>query len=156
MAILSPSILAADFANLERDIHDIEAPYVPEGKKPLVLSVDDVNYYEVSGGSYPIIIKDSDKYGIEFNNNLVYVNITDVKEVVESNNTNQEIASDVSVLNYHFVVDREEMKSCAQSICLRDENFDSQIKYLKDNSYYAVSLRDLELNKTLEEIYTLV
>ena len=24
MAILSPSILAADFANLERDIHDIE------------------------------------------------------------------------------------------------------------------------------------
>lgn len=28
------------------DIHDIEAPYVPEGKKPLVLSVDDVNYYE--------------------------------------------------------------------------------------------------------------
>lgn len=28
------------------DIHDIESPYVPEGKKPLVLSVDDVNYYE--------------------------------------------------------------------------------------------------------------
>ena len=28
------------------DIHDIEAPYVPKGKKPLVLSVDDVNYYE--------------------------------------------------------------------------------------------------------------
>lgn len=28
------------------DIHDIESPYVPEGKKPLVLSVDDVNYYD--------------------------------------------------------------------------------------------------------------
>ncbi len=28
------------------DIHDIEHPMVPSGKKPLVLSVDDVNYYE--------------------------------------------------------------------------------------------------------------
>lgn len=28
------------------DIHDIESPMVPEGKKPLVLSVDDVNYYD--------------------------------------------------------------------------------------------------------------
>lgn len=109
------------------------------------LFVDDINYYEVNGGSYPIIIKDTDRYGIEFNNRLVYVNKSDVLEVIGSQNTTEVIADGVSVLNYHFVVSAEEMKSCAQSICIREDKFDSQIKYLKDNNYYGVSMRDLEL-----------
>lgn len=109
------------------------------------LFVDDINYYEVNGGSYPIIIKDTDRYGIVFNNRLVYVNKSDVLEVIDSQNTTEVIADDISVLNYHFVVSAEEMKSCAQSICIREDKFDSQIKYLKDNNYYGVSMRDLEL-----------
>ena len=113
------------------------------------LFVDQVNYYEVDGGSYPIIIKDNDRYGIEFNNRLVYVNSTDVKEVVSSNNTTEEVSNGVSVLNYHFVVsasnENNELKGCQQIICITDTQFDSHIKYLKDNNYYGVSMRDLEL-----------
>ena len=51
------------------------------------LYISDNNYYEVNGGSYPIIIKDSDRYGIEYNNSLVYVNSNDIKSLVESTNT---------------------------------------------------------------------
>lgn len=109
------------------------------------LFVDDINYYEVNGGSYPIIIKDTDRYGIDFNNRLVYVNKSDVLEIVSSQNTTVPITEGISVLNYHFVVSAEEMKACGQSICLREDKFDSQIKYLKDNNYYSVSMRDLEM-----------
>lgn len=113
------------------------------------LFVDQVNYYEVSGGSYPIIIKDSDKYGIEFNNSLVYVNKIDVKEVVNSDNSIEEVSDGVSVLNYHFVVsgtnENNELSECKQNICITDTMFENHIKYLKDNNYYGVSMRDLEL-----------
>ena len=124
--------------------------YVPYNENVLLgsnskLYVDDDSYYEISDGSYPIIIKDDNRYGIEFNNRLVYVNEDDVKDIVSSNNTSENFADSVSVLNYHYVVSPDEMKSCAQSICLLEEKFDEQIKYLKDNNYYGVSLRDLEL-----------
>ena len=113
------------------------------------LFIDEVNYYEVDGGSYPIIIKDTDKYGIEFNNRLVFVNSNDVKEVVNNDNTIEEVSDGVSVLNYHFVVsasnENNELKGCQQIICITDTQFESHIKYLKDNNYYGVSMRDLEL-----------
>lgn len=113
------------------------------------LYVDEINYYEVDGGNYPIIIKNNDKYGIEYNNRLVYVNNTDVKEVINSNNSGNEVANGVSVLNYHFVVsgsnENGELDECKQSICITDNMFDSHIKYLADNGYYGVSIRDLEL-----------
>lgn len=124
--------------------------YIPYNENVILndnskLFVDDINYYKVDGGEYAIIIKDTDKYGIEINDRLVYVRKSDVKEIISSSNTNQEITEGISVFNYHFVVDANEMKSCAQSICLLEEKFDSQIKYLKDNGYYSVSMRDLEL-----------
>ena len=113
------------------------------------LYVDDDSYYEVNGGNYPIIIKDVDRYGIEFNNSLVYVSSKNVDEVVENPNTNLGHADGLSVLNYHYVVsstdENGEKTECTQSICIIDEMFDSHIKYLKDNGYYAVSMRDLEL-----------
>ena len=113
------------------------------------LYVDDASYYEVDGGSYPIIIKDTDRYGIEFNHSLVYVTSENVKEVVESSNTDLGHTDGLSVLNYHYVVsatdENGERSECQQSICITDEMFDSHVQYLKDNGYYAVSMRDLEL-----------
>ena len=113
------------------------------------LFVDEVNYYEVNGGSYPLIIKDNGRYGIEFNNRLVYVNSGDVKEIISSENTTDEIADEISVLNYHYVVsasnENGELSECKQIICITDTMFENHIKYLSDNGYYGVSMRDLEL-----------
>lgn len=39
----------------------------------------------------PIIIKDDNKYGVEFNNRLLYVKKEDVKEIKKSNNTEKRI-----------------------------------------------------------------
>ena len=113
------------------------------------LYVNDNSYYEVSGGSYPIIVKDEERYGIEFNHSLVYVNDSDVENVVDSDNTQDDIADSVSVLNYHYTVsssnENGELDECQQDICITDTQFDKHISYLKDNGYYGASIRDLEL-----------
>lgn len=113
------------------------------------LYVDDINYYEVDGGSYPIIVKDIERYGIEYNNSLVYVGSSDVLSVVENHNTDLGHTDGLAVLNYHYTVsasnENGELDECQQSICITDTMLDSHIKYLKDNGYYGVSMRDLEL-----------
>ena len=113
------------------------------------LYVDDSNYYEVDGGSYPIIVKDTERYGFEYNNGLVYVNSEDVESVIENVNTDKGYTDAIAVLNYHYTVsatnENGELYECKGGLCLKDTAFDSQIKYLKDNGYYAVSMRDLEL-----------
>lgn len=128
--------------------------YIPyneniELKNNAKLYVDANNYYEVSKSSYPIIIKDNNQYGIEYNNELVYVNKTDVEKVVENTNTEKKSTEGLAVLNYHYTVsgsnENGELDECTQTICVTDTMFDSHIKYLKENGYYATSMRDLEL-----------
>lgn len=128
--------------------------YIPYNESVVLKSgaklyVDGENYYEVEDGEYPIIIKDGDRYGLEYDHRLVYVQSTDVEEVVEHSNTEAGHTDGLSVLNYHYVVsatnENGEKSECQQSICITDEMFDSHVKYLKDNGYYAASMRDLEL-----------
>ena len=113
------------------------------------LYVNDNSYYEVSGGSYPIIVKDEGRYGIEFNHSLVYVNDSDVESVIDNDNTQDEVTDGVTVLNYHYTVsstnENGELNECQQDICITDTQFDEQVRYLKDNGYYGASIRDLEL-----------
>jgi len=110
----------------------------------------DDTYYEISKeDSYPIIIKDDDKYGIEFNNKLVYINKSDVKEIIESNNTDVNHTNGIAVLNYHFTIDRssDEGRECLQDICMDQTQVEEEIKYLSDNNFHAA---------TMEEFYMFV
>ena len=127
--------------------------YVPFGinivlKDNAKLYVDNDNYYEVHGGEYSVIINDSDRYGIEFNHSLVYVNKSDVENTIEVD-SNNEYAKSVGVLNYHYTVSSEnengELDECQQDICITDTMFDKHISYLKENNFYGASIRDLEL-----------
>ena len=109
----------------------------------------DNSYYELEKGIFPLLIKNDDKYGIEFNHSLVYVSKEDVKEVINQENTEKKHTNEIAVLNYHYVVsdsnENGEKTECKQSICITDTMFDSHIKYLKENHFYATSMRDLEL-----------
>lgn len=118
-------------------------------KKGAKLYVDEENYYEVDGGSYPIVIRENNRYGIQFHSRLVYVSKNDVLSIKPMNNTSFSHADSVTVLNYHYTVsstnENGELDECKQSICITDTMFDQQIKYLKEQGYYGVSIRDLEL-----------
>lgn len=118
-------------------------------KNKAKLYLSDNSYYELKEGTFPILIKNDDKYGIEFNHSLVYVSKEDVEKIISSTNTSKNYTNEIAVLNYHYVVsdnnENGEKTECKQSICITDTMFDRHIKYLKENNFYTTTMRDLEL-----------
>ena len=111
------------------------------------LYVNDLEYYVIRhSDKYDVLINDDDKYGIVFNNRLVYIKKSDVREVVESN-LDASVLNGLPVLNYHYTVNREagELNECTQTICMEDTQVEEEIKYLFDNGYYAMTMRDVYL-----------
>lgn len=127
--------------------------YIPFNKsivtnKNTQLFIDNDTYYIINEElELPIIIEDSDKYYVPFDNKLVYVNKNNAN-VIENNNSDLEIATSIAVLNYHFVINKEagEDKICEpSSICHTDTQFDSHIKYIIDSGFYTITMKELEM-----------
>lgn len=126
--------------------------YIPFNKSVILsknakLYVDDDSYYILDEKlELPVIIDDDDRYYVEFDNKLLYVYKEDCS--VEDNiNSTDDIASSIAVLNYHFVINKDagEDKLCEpSSICHTDTQFDSHIKYIKDNGYFSITMEELE------------
>ena len=133
--------------------YDTYKNYIPYNKNIItndnfkLYTNDNLNIELNKSMEFSIIINMEDKYGVEFNNKLYYINKTDVKEEKDSSNAEDQIANDLPVLNYHYTVNREagELNECVQSICMEDTQVEEEIKYLSDNNYYALSMRDVYL-----------
>ena len=138
------SLLSGEYKYYKNYVPYNENVELKDGAK---LYLDDSHYYEISTGSYPIYIKDGERFGIEYLGQLVYVLADDVINVIENVNTDKGHTDGISVLNYHYVVNKEagELNECVQDICITDTMFESHLQYLQENGYYAVSMRDLEL-----------
>ena len=95
----------------------------------------------------PIIIKD-DKYGVEYNNRLLYVKQSDVKVIKENKNTDLKNTDSIAVLNYHFFYDESlesERKECNQSICISTDLFKTHLDYIKSNKIFTPNLEEFEM-----------
>lgn len=107
--------------------------------------LEDTPLYKINKSyNLPIIIEDTDKYYVEYNNMLLSVLKEDVSEVVTSNNTNKVNTKGVPVLNYHFVYIPEE-ENCDQEICHPEKQFRQHMAYIKDNGYFTPTMEELEL-----------
>lgn len=96
----------------------------------------------------PIIIKDSDRYGVEFNNRLLYILKDDVKETYDHKNTDKHNSSGVGVLNYHFVYDEGDSKQrsdCNEEICVSRSQFKRQLDYFNEKNIWPVTMNELEM-----------
>ena len=96
----------------------------------------------------PIIIKDGNKYGVEFNKELVYLKKDNVKEVIKSNNTELKNSSGIGVLNYHAFYDEnnlEEKNDCTTEICHSKTQFKSHLEYIKENNILSVTAKEVEM-----------
>lgn len=93
---------------------------------------------------FPIIIKDTDKYYIEFNNQLLYVKKDDVREIKSSNNSNEEKSSEVSVLCYHAIYDPN-TETCDNIICHTEKQFNEHMSYLNTNNYMTLKMDEFEM-----------
>ena len=112
-----------------------------------LLNGDNTLYEFNNSDTYKIIIKDEEKYGIEFNDQLFYIKSEDVESNMDSANSDNVIAKDIAVLNYHYTIDKnsDEGKECRQTICMDQNQVEEEIKYLKDNNFYPVTMQDLYL-----------
>ena len=103
---------------------------------------DQIIYQINESFSLPIIIKDIDKYYVEFNNELLYVK--DIKEIINNDNTSIDVRSEIMTLAYHFIYKEGEL--CTNFIiCHPYSQFEEHMKYLSDNHYFALTMKDLDL-----------
>ena len=95
----------------------------------------------------PIIIKDDDGYFVEYNNRLFKIKKDNVKEVVENNNTDLEIAKNIRVIAYHAFYDPsdESEKWCRTAICHPVNQIEEESKYLKENDYFTLTTKELNM-----------
>ena len=96
----------------------------------------------------PIIIKDNDKYGVEYNNMLLYIHGEDVASTYENNNTDKTNSSGVGVLNYHAFYDEtneEEKANCTTEICHSKSQFKEHLDFLKENDILTITMNELEM-----------
>ena len=98
--------------------------------------------------NFPIIINNEEKYGIEYNNRLLYIKKDDVKETVDNHNTDKTNTTAIAVLNYHFFYDetkQSEIDDCNQIICKSKSGFKGHLDYIKENNIFTPKLKELEM-----------
>lgn len=95
----------------------------------------------------PIIIRYDDKYGVEFNNRLLYVKTEDIVNVIDNSNEQREKANSIRVVAYHAFYDKDEPseKWCRTSICHSTEQIEEHSKYISENSYFTLTMNELEM-----------
>ena len=92
---------------------------------------------------FKVIVKDDNRYGIEYNNQLLYIHQDNVEKIYENNN-NSSNKSKIKTLTYHFIYNQTK-SSCNQSICQSFEQFESHLKYIRENNYFTLKLNELEM-----------
>ena len=104
--------------------------------------------YQVNNSyDLPIIIKEEDKYGIEFNDRLLFIKSEDVEKIYDNKNEEREKASNIRVIAYHAFYDKNEPTEawCRNSICHSTEQIEAHSKYMSENNYFTLTMKELEL-----------
>lgn len=104
---------------------------------------DNLVYTLDSSFDLPIIVNKKDTFGVEFNNRLLYVKQEDVSEIKDVENTKEKSSNRVRTLAYHRIYDPKTEK-CTEVICHTESQFESHIKYLKENNYLTLTTKELE------------
>ncbi len=113
---------------------------------------DSTSFYDKDGNllytlnkpfEFKVLVMDTDKYGVVFNDELVYIKTDDVEEVIDADN-GQSNRSKIKTLFYHFLYDPQKAV-CDQIICLTLDQFEAQLKYLNENDYFTLKMEELEM-----------
>ena len=114
-------------------------------KNPTVIYDENDNYiYSIDESfDFKVLVIENDKYGVEFNNQLVYIYNDSVENVYDQNN-GESNKDKIRTLNYHFIYNPQK-KECNEDICHTLEQFESELKYLNENNYFTMKLNELEM-----------
>lgn len=129
--------------------------YIPFNEN--IITTNNTNFYDEDNNliysfnqqfDLPIIIKDENRYGVEYNNKLLFINKEDIEKTKENNNTDLTNTKSIAVLNYHFFYDNtlaSERKNCDQTICLSTQIFRTHLDYIKNNNIFTPTLEEFEM-----------
>ena len=118
-----------------------------------VVTKNITNFYDIDGNflysinesfDFKILIKEDDSYGVVHNDELVFIKHKDAEKIYDNNNTDLKNKKRIKTLTYHFLYDSETEK-CDQSICQSLNQFESHLKYIRENDYFTLKLNELEL-----------
>lgn len=96
----------------------------------------------------PIIINNTDLYGVEYNNRLLYIMPSDIENIYDNNNGEKKNTPGIAVLNYHFFYDANDpsdASSCNQIICLSTTRLKKHLDYIKNNNIFTPTMKELEM-----------
>lgn len=139
------------------DVEPIEKININDRYKKYVLFNENVvtkektTLYNENGYAYeinesidlPLIIKDKDKYYVEYNNTLLYVKKED-SSLKYNKNTSEKTRTNIRTFTYHAVY--KEGETCKNKvICHPYNQFDSHMKYLSENNYLTLTMEELEM-----------
>ncbi len=114
---------------------------------------DSTSFYDEQGNflytlnksfDFKILVKDDNRYGVVFNDQLLYIDNKDVIQKYNNINTDLKGKSRIRTLTYHFLYDPNK-KSCNQDICQTLSQFESHLKYIRENDYFTLKLNELEM-----------
>ena len=104
---------------------------------------DEKLVYELYSSLDTSIIEKSDTgYYIEYNEELLYIDSSDVVKSYEKENSTEQEAKSVPVTVYHFIY-LEGDNTCNEVICHHENQIKEQFGYLKDNNYFTLNTTEL-------------
>jgi len=118
-----------------------------------VVTKNVTNFYDIDGNflysinesfDFKILIKEDNSYGVVYNDELIFIKNEDVEKIYDNQNTDLKNKKKIKTLTYHFLYDSETEK-CDQSICQSLNQFESHLKYIRENDYFTLKLNELEL-----------
>ena len=140
-----------DVLPVDEDImySDRHKNYIPFNES-IVLDKNTVFYDEneemvlslYTGMTLPILIKEDDYYGVDYQDRLLWVSKSDVKEVISADNSTDKVATGIRVLCYHELYD-ESVRACSKIICHSLSQMRSHFNYLKEEEYYTMTMQDM-------------
>lgn len=106
---------------------------------------DKIVYEFTQGSSYPIYIKDNDRFGVVMQDRIYYIHSSDIKDFSEQVNTVEEAASNIPVLMYHAFYDKMQPPANLNGNYVGKDEFNEQLKYLKEHHYETLNMKELDL-----------
>lgn len=101
-------------------------------------------YHIYQAQTYPIYVKEKERYGIKIDDNLYYIAQGDVKDKAVAQNTKVEAATQVPVLMYHAFYDKKNPPEQLNGNYVEKDDFRQHLQYMKDKGFTTLRMIDVE------------
>lgn len=117
-----------------------------------IITKSATKFYDINGKylytlnqsfDFRVLVKDDNRYGVVYNNQLLFIKNDDVENIYYNDN-NQSNKDKIKTLTYHFLYNPE-TTSCNEYICQSLSQFESHLKYIRENDYFTLKLDELEM-----------